>query len=83
MAAAEESRGIAEARRAVCKSDIERKAFFKQTYNVDLLNADLYDLTLNSDYLSLEAAATAIITAASDLPRPGAGKLQRESTTVM
>ena len=51
VVAAEESRGIAEARRAVPKSDIERKAFFKQTYNVDPLNADPYDLTLDSDYL--------------------------------
>lgn len=51
------------AHKIVRDSDNERKAFFKQTYSVDLLNADLYDLTLSSDRLSVEAAAAVIIDA--------------------
>ena len=62
--AEEESKDIDEARRMVRDSDEERRAFFKQTYNFDLLSADFYDLTFNTDHLSVEAIVDVIVSMA-------------------
>jgi cytidylate kinase len=43
----------AEASKLIRQSDEERLAFFKDTYRVNLRDASLYDLTLNTDHLSL------------------------------
>jgi cytidylate kinase len=65
--AAEEGRDLDDARKMVRESDYERKSFFKQTYAFDLLNADGYDLILNSDRLSPDAAATAVMVALAEM----------------
>ena len=58
--AADEGRSLKEAERLVLDSDDERKAFFRQTYGVDLLDSTNYDLCLNSDGLSVGAAGEII-----------------------
>jgi cytidylate kinase len=49
------------------ESDRDRIAFFKRVYHVDWLDAHLYDLTLNTDRLSLTAAADLTMSAADEL----------------
>jgi cytidylate kinase len=69
LLAAEEGRTPEEALSLVADSDEERKSFFKQAYGVELLSAELYDLTLNLDRLSIEGAVDAIVRVAkSDSP---------------
>lgn len=52
---------------AVRDSDRQRNSFFKQIYNVELLSASLYDLTLNTDRLSIEAATQLVLDAAPQI----------------
>jgi cytidylate kinase len=61
--AADEGRSIEEAAKLVRESDAERRAFFKQTYHVDLLDSSLYDLTLSSDYISSQTVTSIIVDA--------------------
>jgi cytidylate kinase len=68
MLAAEEGRTAEEAMKLVASSDEERMSFFKQAYGVDLLNADLYDLTLNLDRLSIDDAVETIVRIAGSEP---------------
>lgn len=49
---------------AVRDSDKQRNAFFKQTYNVDLLSASLYDLALNTDQVGVDAAVDLVLAVA-------------------
>ncbi|HLF75931.1 MAG TPA: cytidylate kinase-like family protein [Dehalococcoidia bacterium] len=53
-----------EATKLVRQSDDERLAFFRDVYRVNLRDASLYDLTLNTDRLSPEFCVDAIIQAA-------------------
>lgn len=55
---------------AVRQSDKERLNFFKQIYHVDMLAAPLYDLTLNTDSLSVAAAAEVVASATKNLAVP-------------
>jgi cytidylate kinase len=49
---------------AVKQSDQDRQAYFKHYFKVNLLDASLYDLTINTDTLSDEEAMTIILQAA-------------------
>ena len=52
---------------SVQSSDRERINFFKQVYKVDLLDASLYDITLNTDNLSPSAAGDLVVRTAESL----------------
>jgi cytidylate kinase len=62
--AEQENRSLEDARKMVRDSDDERRTFFKQTYSIDLLSAENYDLALNTDHLSVEAAVELIASVA-------------------
>jgi cytidylate kinase len=65
--AAEASIGVDEAMAAIQKSDRDRGNFFRQVYKVELLDPSLYDLTLNTDQLSTDAAVDLIARAAGTI----------------
>jgi len=56
-----------EAARAVKKSDQNRLAYMQQHYHADWRDPHLYDIVVNTEHLSAEAAAELIITAARRL----------------
>ncbi|MBV8164156.1 MAG: cytidylate kinase-like family protein [Candidatus Eremiobacteraeota bacterium] len=56
------------AAREVKKSDQHRLAYMRQHYNVDWRDPGLYDIVLNTEHLSPEAAAEMIIAAGNRLP---------------
>jgi cytidylate kinase len=56
-----------EALKMVRQSDDERIAFFRDVYRVNLRDASLYDLALNSDRLTPELCAEAVIRAAEGI----------------
>ncbi len=68
--AAEGKQSFDAAMNAVQKSDKERKAFFKKAYGVDLLDAHLYDLTINTDRLSLEEIIESVLSHADSIAVP-------------
>jgi cytidylate kinase len=49
---------------AIKRSDQDRSAYFKHYFKVNLLDASLYDLTINTDSLSDEEATSIILQAA-------------------
>jgi cytidylate kinase len=55
---------------AVQNSDRDRLHFFKQVYRIDLLDATLYDLTLNTDHLSTAQGIKLVLEAAEGLLVP-------------
>ena len=55
---------------SVQESDRERINFFKQVYKVDLLDARLYDLCLNTDRLTVEAAVDLVLLYAASVAAP-------------
>ena len=66
--AAEQGIDNEQAKAAVKQSDKDRTELFKRVYHFDWLDADMYELTFNSDRLSVEFTADAIVTAAKALP---------------
>ena len=66
--AAERRTTYAEGQAIVDKLDSLRNLFFRQAYNVDWLDASLYDLTLNTDRLSADLAAEMLVPAARSVP---------------
>lgn len=65
--AEEEGVTAAQAAEMVQRSDRDRSAFFKHYYKVNLLDAGLYDLTLNTDALTDDQASAILIQAAQSL----------------
>jgi cytidylate kinase len=61
-----EERGVtlAEAQVAVDRSDKDRVNFFRRIHRVDWLDARLYDLSFNSDTVSLNVAADTVVATA-------------------
>ena len=59
---------IEEATAAASELDRSREDFFQQAYGVDWLDHSLYDLSLNSDHLSVGLATRVILTAAEPEP---------------
>lgn len=62
--AAEQHSTTEDAVRTVNELDNMRRSFFKGAYGVDWLDASLYDLAINTDYISVGAAVEAIEAAA-------------------
>ncbi len=52
---------VKEALKEVEESDADRSNLFRHAYGVDLLDSSLYDLTLNTDDLDLDAAAALVL----------------------
>ena len=52
----------------VKQSDKDRRELIKRIHHVDLLNAELYDLCLNTDRVSFDLATETIIAAAQEIP---------------
>lgn len=73
-----EERGVtsAEAQLTVNRSDQDRANFFKRVHHVDWLNAKLYDLCINSDYVPLSVATDLVVATANQIkgitPEPSA-----------
>jgi cytidylate kinase len=53
---------------AIRQSDKDRGELLKRVYHFDWLDAAMYDLTLNTDHLSLEAAADLVLASARAMP---------------
>ena len=51
---------IEEAKRRIIKTDSDRRAFVRKYFNVDISNPDHYDLLINTEHLSIEAASDSI-----------------------
>lgn len=51
---------IDEVKRRIIKTDSDRKAFVRKYFNVDVSDPKYYDLTINTEHLSVEAAVDAI-----------------------
>jgi CMP/dCMP kinase len=62
--AEEQGIALAQATAAVKQSDRDRTELLKRLYHFDWLDASMYDLTLNTDRLSLDFATDAIVEAA-------------------
>jgi len=65
--ASEEKIQVSEAKRRLGKSDEEREQFFKRFYHIDWLDPQHYDVVLNTDHASEEAATDLIVSAANIL----------------
>lgn len=52
-----------DARRRVIKTESDRKAFIRKYFNADIADPDNYDLTINTEYLSVDNAANLIAAA--------------------
>lgn len=65
--AAEQGTDLEKAMTAVKQSDKDRSELMKRIYHFDWLDADMYDLTLDTDHLSVEFAADSIVAAAENL----------------
>ena len=59
--AADEGLSPEDALAAVSQSDRDRMSFFKRIYHVDLLDARLYDISLNTDELSANSATDLVL----------------------
>lgn len=66
--AEEQAIDLERAKENVRQSDKDRTEFFKRVYHIDWLDSGLYDLSLNTDHLSVDFAADAVIAAAKDFP---------------
>ena len=51
---------IDEVKRRIIKTDSDRKAFVRNYFNADVSDPKYYDLTINTEHLSVEAAVEAI-----------------------
>jgi cytidylate kinase len=52
---------IDEARRRIIKTDSDRRAFVRKYFNADVSDPDCYDLTINTEHLSIDASVDAIL----------------------
>jgi cytidylate kinase len=52
----------------VQRSDRDRIGFFRHVYHVELLDAALYDLTVNTDVMPIETAIELVVAAAMAMP---------------
>jgi cytidylate kinase len=66
--AEEQGIDLEKAREVVKTSDKDRAEFLKRVYHFDWLDSGMYDLSLNTDHLSVDFAAETIIAAARDYP---------------
>ena len=51
---------VDEAKRRIIKTDSDRRAFVRKYFNADVSNPDHYDLIINTEHLSIEAASDSI-----------------------
>jgi cytidylate kinase len=54
---------VEEAQELVKDTDSQRQEFFKHVYNVEWLDSSLYDLTINTDEVDVDAAVASVMTA--------------------
>jgi cytidylate kinase len=66
--AAEQTITLEDAVAAIKQSDKDRHELLKRLYHFDWLDASVYDLTINTDHVSLDFAVEAILSASEDLP---------------
>lgn len=66
--AAEQGGDLEKAALLVKQSDKDRRELMKRTHHVDILSAELYDISLNTDRISLDLATETIVAAAQQLP---------------
>jgi cytidylate kinase len=69
--AEEQSIDLKRAETLVKQSDKDRSELLKRVYKFDWLSADMYDLTLNTDHLSFEFAADAVLNAVEEMSAGG------------
>jgi MFS family permease/cytidylate kinase len=79
IAQASELGGIdeASARRGRAEIDQAREAYARQFYGADMSDARLFDLTIDSTQVAIDACAEMIVTAVTARHRPGAGATPR------
>jgi cytidylate kinase len=65
--AEEQSSDLKRAAELIKQSDKDRAELLKRVYHFNWLDANMYDLTLNTDHLSIDYAADVIIQAVKDL----------------
>ena len=51
---------VDEAKRRIIKTDSDRRAFIRKYFNADVSNQDHYDIIINTEQLSIEAASDSI-----------------------
>jgi cytidylate kinase len=59
---------VEKAEAMVRQSDRDRRDLLKRLYHFDWLDSTMYDLSLNTDHLSVEFAAETIVAAAREMP---------------
>ena len=64
--AEEQTTDIKKAAELIKQSDKDRSELLKRVYHFNWLDANMYDLTINTDHLSIEYATNMIITAVKD-----------------
>lgn len=69
--AEEQSIDLKRAETLVKQSDKDRSELLKRVYKFDWLSASMYDLTLNTDRLSLDYAADVVLGAVAEMPAGG------------
>ncbi|HLF72447.1 MAG TPA: cytidylate kinase-like family protein [Dehalococcoidia bacterium] len=57
-----------EAQSLIRESDNQRAAFFKDAYDIDWIDSNLYDLTLNTDDVEEDTAVQLVMTSAGAVP---------------
>jgi cytidylate kinase len=65
--AEEQSIDLKRAAELVKQSDKDRSELLKRVYHFDWLDANMYDLTINTDHLSIDYATEAVMSAVKDL----------------
>lgn len=64
----EQGLSLAEAKELVKNYDAQRTSFFKHAYNLDWLDSTIYDITINTDDVDVDTAATWILTGVLAVP---------------